>query len=147
MLRTKKWRFAILAILPTLAIFAWVRMYPIWETLRLSLHRWDILSRDKPFIGLENFRELFQDQLFLNALVNTTIIAPLVASGRYTVEEVGTEPRELVVEPVTGIVADDHTAATGGQSRRVHRTQTVHRKHRARGGGLSGLGVWAHYDR
>ncbi len=75
MLRTKKWRFAILAILPTLAIFAWVRMFPIWETLRLSLHRWDILSRDKPFIGLENFRELFQDQLFLNALVNTTIIA------------------------------------------------------------------------
>lgn len=64
-----------LAILPTLAIFAWVRMYPILETLRLSLHRWDILSRDKPFIGLENFRELFQDQLFLNALVNTTIIA------------------------------------------------------------------------
>ena len=75
MLRTKKWRFAILAILPTLAIFAWVRMFPIWETLRLSLHRWDILSRDKPFIGLENFRELFQDQLFLNALVNTSIIA------------------------------------------------------------------------
>ena len=75
MLRTKKWRFAILAILPTLAIFAWVRMFPIWETLRLSLHRWDILSADKPFIGLENFRELFQDQLFLNALVNTTIIA------------------------------------------------------------------------
>ncbi|MEO1226975.1 MAG: sugar ABC transporter permease [Pseudomonadota bacterium] len=75
MLRTKKWRFAILAILPTLAIFVWVRMFPIWETLRLSLHRWDILSRDKPFIGLENFRELFQDQLFLNALVNTTIIA------------------------------------------------------------------------
>lgn len=75
MLRKKKWRFAILAILPTLVIFAWVRMFPIVETLRLSLHRWDILSRDKPFVGLENFRELFQDQLFLNALVNTSIIA------------------------------------------------------------------------
>ena len=75
MLRRKKWRFAMLAILPTLAIFAWVRMYPIAETLRLSLHKWDILSKNKPFIGLDNFRELFRDQLFLDALVNTTIIA------------------------------------------------------------------------
>ncbi len=64
-----------LAILPTLAIFLWVRMYPIGETLRLSLHKWDILSKNKPFIGFDNFRELFNDQLFLDALMNTTIVA------------------------------------------------------------------------
>lgn len=64
-----------LAFLPTLAIFAWVRIYPITETLRLSLHKWDILSKNKPFIGLDNFRELFHDRLFLDALVNTSIIA------------------------------------------------------------------------
>lgn len=75
MLRTKRWRFAMLAILPTLAIFAYVRIFPIVETLRLSLHHWDILSKNRPFIGLENFRELFRDQLFQDALVNTTIIA------------------------------------------------------------------------
>jgi multiple sugar transport system permease protein len=75
MLRWKKWRFAMLAILPTLAIFAYVRMFPIVETLRLSLHEWNILSRNKPFVGLANFRELFQDQLFINALINTSIIA------------------------------------------------------------------------
>lgn len=75
MLRTKRWRFAMLAILPTLAIFAYVRIFPIVETLRLSLHQWDILSKNRPFIGLENFRELFRDQLFQTALVNTTIIA------------------------------------------------------------------------
>ncbi|MCY3981371.1 MAG: sugar ABC transporter permease [Alphaproteobacteria bacterium] len=75
MLRWKKWRFAMLAILPTLAIFAYVRMFPIVETLRLSLHEWNILSRNKPFVGLANFRELLQDQLFINALINTSIIA------------------------------------------------------------------------
>ena len=64
MLRRKRWRFAMLAILPTLAIFAWVRIYPIVETLRLSVHKWDILSKNKPFIGLANFRELFGDRLF-----------------------------------------------------------------------------------
>lgn len=75
MLRKKKWRFAMLAILPTLAIFAYVRMFPIVETLRLSVHEWNILSKAKPFVGLANFRELFQDHLFLDALLNTSIIA------------------------------------------------------------------------
>ncbi len=75
MLRRKRWLFAMLAILPTLAIFAWLRMYPIFETLRLSLHKWDILSKNKPFIGLANFQELLKDRLFHEALLNTTIIA------------------------------------------------------------------------
>jgi multiple sugar transport system permease protein len=75
MLRRKRFVFAVLAILPTLAIFAWVRIYPIAETLRLSVHKWDILSKNKPFIGLANFRELFGDRLFLEALRNTSLIA------------------------------------------------------------------------
>lgn len=75
MLTRKRWIFAMLAILPTLAIFAWVRMYPIGDTLRLSLHKWDILSKKKPFIGLANFQELMGDRLFHEALLNTTIIA------------------------------------------------------------------------
>ena len=75
MLHRRLWVFAALAILPTLAIFAWVRLYPIVETLRLSLHRWDILSRNKPFIGLANFQELTGDRLFREALLNTSIIA------------------------------------------------------------------------
>ena len=75
MLRRKRWLFAILAILPTLLIFAAVRLFPIGETLRLSLHKWDILSKNKPFIGLANFQELMGDRLFHEALINTTIIA------------------------------------------------------------------------
>src|SRR5690554_2959846 len=75
MLRRKRWLFAILAILPTLALFAWLRMYPIFETLRLSLHKWDILSKNKPFIGLANFQELMGDRLFHEALLNTSLIA------------------------------------------------------------------------
>jgi multiple sugar transport system permease protein len=70
-----KWRFAFLAMLAPLAIFAYVRIFPIGETLRLSLFKWDILSKNKPFIGLANFEELLGDELFLDALINTTIIA------------------------------------------------------------------------
>lgn len=75
MLRRKRWKFAILALLPVLLVYGWVRLFPIGEILRLSLHKWDLLSRTKPFIGLQNFRELFQDTLFQTALVNTAIIA------------------------------------------------------------------------
>ena len=75
MLERRRWLFAIAALLPTLAIFAWVRIYPIGETLRLSLYKWDLISKKKPFIGLANFRELMGDHLFLEALFNTTVIA------------------------------------------------------------------------
>ena len=74
-MQRKKWMFALLAILPTLLVFAYVRIYPIGDTLRLSLHKWDILSKNKPFIGLANFEELTGDPLFKEALFNTTIIA------------------------------------------------------------------------
>ena len=74
-MQRKRWMFALLAILPTLAIFAYVRIYPIGDTLRLSLHKWDILSKNKPFIGFANFEELVGDPLFREALLNTTIIA------------------------------------------------------------------------
>lgn len=75
MLRRRRWIFSLLAILPVVAIFAYVRVFPIGEILRLSVHKWDILSKNKPFIGLSNFEELFGDKLFLTALTNTSIIA------------------------------------------------------------------------
>ena len=75
MLQRNIWIFVTLALAPIVAIYAAVRLYPIGETLRLSLHQWNILSKNKPFIGLDNFRELAGDPSFLEALVNTAIIA------------------------------------------------------------------------
>ncbi|MCZ4348122.1 sugar ABC transporter permease [Devosia neptuniae] len=75
MLKRRRLIFSLLAIAPVIAIFAYVRMFPIGEILRLSLHKWDILSKNKPFIGLANFQELFGDRLFQEALFNTSIIA------------------------------------------------------------------------
>ena len=75
MLKRRRLLYPLLAILPVIAIFAFVRVYPIGEILRLSLHKWDILSKKKPFIGLRNFQELLGDRLFHEALFNTSIIA------------------------------------------------------------------------
>lgn len=51
-------------------------------------------------LSQSGYRVVFAD-------VNTTIIEALAAAGRYTVEEVGNEKREIVVEPVSGILSDD----------------------------------------
>ena len=75
LLQRRSWTFALVALLPPLAIYVWVRLIPIAETLRLSLYEWNIISPRKPFVGLDNFRELVEDPLFLEALTNTTIIA------------------------------------------------------------------------
>tara|TARA_B110000211_G_scaffold57654_1_gene64433 strand:- start:1757 stop:2611 length:855 start_codon:yes stop_codon:yes gene_type:complete len=64
-----------MAILPTFAIFGWVRLFPIIETLRLSMHEWNLLSKNKPFVGFQNFIELFSDNQFMDALTNTAVIA------------------------------------------------------------------------
>ena len=69
------WLFPVLALLPVLAIYCSIRVYPIAETLRLSLFQWSIVSRRKPFVGLDNFIELMGDPLFIEAIVNTTVIA------------------------------------------------------------------------
>lgn len=44
---------------------------PIVFAAYLSLHRWDIVVADKPFVGLGNFEEMASDPNFWNALKNT----------------------------------------------------------------------------
>ncbi|HTY39400.1 MAG TPA: extracellular solute-binding protein [Bacteroidota bacterium] len=46
---------------------------PIVFAAYLSLHRWDIVVPDKPFVGLDNFREIASDPAFWNALKNTVL--------------------------------------------------------------------------
>ena len=47
----------------------------------LSLHRWDVVVPDKPFVGLDNFREVFSDESFWNALKNTLLYTLNVPMG------------------------------------------------------------------
>src|SRR5438874_2560557 len=70
------WRttlFCYVALLPVLALFAYVRVVPIGFSVLLSFYKWKLISPLKPFIGLENYRQLMQDDNFILALKNTTI--------------------------------------------------------------------------
>jgi ABC-type sugar transport system permease subunit/ABC-type glycerol-3-phosphate transport system substrate-binding protein len=66
-------RHALLFLSPSLLHLIFFVFTPIAFAAYLSLHRWDIVVADKPFIGLENFREMLSDDAFWNAVFNTLI--------------------------------------------------------------------------
>ena len=79
-----------LFILPTLIILGTFLIWPILQTLWMSLYNWDLLSQERTFRGLQNYRLLIDDSDFWLALRNTiyyslgvvpsqTILALLVA--------------------------------------------------------------------
>jgi multiple sugar transport system permease protein len=53
-----------------LAVFSFA---PVLFTLLLSVHRWDLVSSARPFVGLANYRELAGDPLFWKTLGNTAL--------------------------------------------------------------------------
>ena len=67
--RRALWAYAFLAI--PLTFFVVIRLIPAAWALVISLHRWNIVSADRPFVGLLNFREIWADPLFWKAAGNT----------------------------------------------------------------------------
>ncbi|GGR75148.1 sugar ABC transporter permease [Deinococcus seoulensis] len=56
-----------------LLFFLIVRFLPTLMALRMSLFDWNILKEVQPFVGLENYARLAQDDRFLGALKNTAL--------------------------------------------------------------------------
>jgi multiple sugar transport system permease protein len=71
------WLFA----LPHLILWVVFLLGPVVYGFWVSLHRWHILARDHPFVGLANYGAALQDDIFYTALVNTgyfvAIVVPL----------------------------------------------------------------------
>lgn len=73
----KKKKFNIwpyILISPALLIVAFVVFYPIIEAIFMSFQNYDLRRPDKiSFIGLKNYMEMFQDEIFWTAVKNTLI--------------------------------------------------------------------------
>ncbi len=67
-----QWSFCYLMLAPVLALFAYIRVYPIVRTFIMSFYKWDFTAKLHPFIGLSNYINMFSDERFLEALLNTT---------------------------------------------------------------------------
>ncbi len=63
------WGYAFLAI--PLLFFATIRVLPAFSSLYISVHEWNIISPNRPYVGLANFHALAADPRFLRAAINT----------------------------------------------------------------------------
>jgi len=70
----RNWRiilFCYLALAPVMALFAYVRIYPIAWSAVLSFYDWNLIRARKPFVGFANYLRLVSDENFVLALKNT----------------------------------------------------------------------------
>ena len=67
------WAYTFLAV--PLAFFLLVRIYPAFSSLSMSLRDYSPMRVENPFIGLQNFERLVQDEVFWIALRNTGLYA------------------------------------------------------------------------
>lgn len=71
--RRWRWQPAYAFLLPSAAILGIFVIYPIVQSLWISLHDWTIGAEEQPWVGLGNYRELAQDAQFWNALRVTVL--------------------------------------------------------------------------
>jgi len=55
-------------VLPSMIVIGVFILYPIVQSLWMSLHDWNILKNVKDFIGVDNYMKAFSDERFINAL-------------------------------------------------------------------------------
>ncbi|WP_428983107.1 carbohydrate ABC transporter permease [Phytohabitans maris] len=60
-----------LYVAPFFLLFAVFGAYPLVYTLWVSLHEWDLLAQEHPFVGLANYSALMSDGDFWNSVYNT----------------------------------------------------------------------------
>jgi multiple sugar transport system permease protein len=89
----------VLFVLPFLLFVGIFRIWPDIYGFYISFHDWEILLPNKPFIGLANYAELAEDQLFWTTLRNTTLFAALTVAGNTVV---GLGAALLVCQPIRG---------------------------------------------
>jgi ABC-type sugar transport system permease subunit len=81
----RRWRKAApgyLFLLPSAAILLVFVVYPIAQSLWMSLHDWSFFSSSHPFVGLGNYRTMLHDPRFWNALRNTAVYTAVVVPGQ-----------------------------------------------------------------
>ncbi len=64
----------ILLLLPGLAVFGFFTVYPIIKLFIMSFCNWDFTSmQQQEFIGLQNYKDVFNDKLFWTSFTNTIV--------------------------------------------------------------------------
>lgn len=87
--------------LPYVIFFGVFTAFPLGFAIYLTLHNWNIVRPERPFVGLRNFERLFADELFWRALFNT---------GVFLVVHI---PLQIVVALLLAVVLNQQIVARG----------------------------------
>jgi multiple sugar transport system permease protein len=69
--RVWKERSAYVFLLPGMLIFSVFTLAALVFAVYLTFHRWSIIEPDKPFVGLDNYRDMIGDERFIESVLNT----------------------------------------------------------------------------
>jgi multiple sugar transport system permease protein len=72
-LGSRMWRerSAYLFLAPGFIVFSTFTLAALGFAIYLSFHRWSIIEPEKPFVGLDNYRDLMDDERFQESILNT----------------------------------------------------------------------------
>jgi multiple sugar transport system permease protein len=62
---------AYLFISPGLILFGLFTIFALGFAFYLSFHEWSVIEKEKPFVGLENYRDILDDERFQRSVINT----------------------------------------------------------------------------
>jgi multiple sugar transport system permease protein len=68
-------RFVAISLVPAVLFYLIFRFYPLGYAFFMSLHNWQLLSLQQPFVGLQNYGAILSDPLFMQVLANTFYFA------------------------------------------------------------------------
>jgi raffinose/stachyose/melibiose transport system permease protein len=64
-------------LLPAFLLYVFFVLYPVAQSVRFSLYRWNGLTELTDFVGLDNFIRAFNDPSFIDAMTHNGIIVAL----------------------------------------------------------------------
>jgi multiple sugar transport system permease protein len=62
---------AYLFLAPGLIVFSVFTAFALGFAFYLTFHEWNIIEPDKPFVGLDNYKDLIDDERFRRSVINT----------------------------------------------------------------------------
>ena len=72
--RTQDYVTIVLFLLPAFVLFLIFLIYPIFSSVYFSLFNWNGIGPAIKFVGLDNFKQILSDQVFLKASGNAFLI-------------------------------------------------------------------------
>lgn len=80
-LKQKQKLFVFISLTPIMIFFFMFFVYPVIYAIVISLHKWPLLAREKPFVGFKNYAWAFNDDVFWISLKNTIYYAVFFVSS------------------------------------------------------------------